>query len=104
MPYANEADGVAYRKRYYERNKKRICRAHRARYHGSTKFRIEQHRRNRKWYLKHRDIAAAATRRHSRKLKMELIAAYGYKCECCGESEPNFLTIEHRRGDGRQHR
>lgn len=29
------------------------------------------------------------------KLRLEIIAAYGGHCECCGESAPEFLTIDH---------
>lgn len=38
------------------------------------------------------------------RLKTETIKAYGGKCECCGETEPSFLTIDHRNGDGAAHR
>jgi hypothetical protein len=34
----------------------------------------------------------------------ELIAAYGGKCSCCGESEPAFLTLDHVGGGGAAHR
>lgn len=37
-------------------------------------------------------------------LKAEFISAYGGVCICCGESSPEFLTVEHRLGNGRQHR
>jgi hypothetical protein len=30
--------------------------------------------------------------------------AMGGKCECCGESDIRFLTLDHRNGDGYQHR
>jgi hypothetical protein len=37
-------------------------------------------------------------------LKSEMIAAYGGKCECCGESEPAFLSLDHRSGGGGKER
>jgi hypothetical protein len=39
-----------------------------------------------------------------RQLKAEMFEAYGEKCSCCGETEPRFLTLEHTRRDGAQHR
>jgi len=38
------------------------------------------------------------------KLKVETLTAYGGKCVCCGEKEFRFLTIEHSRHDGTEHR
>lgn len=29
---------------------------------------------------------------------------YGNKCACCGETRPEFLSIDHIEGGGRQHR
>lgn len=37
-------------------------------------------------------------------VKMAVIQAYGGACACCGESEPGFLTIDHVKGDGKEHR
>ena len=38
-------------------------------------------------------------------LKAEVYAAYGGACcACCGESEPNFLQLDHIDGDGCKHR
>ena len=34
------------------------------------------------------------------KLRFDIIRGYGGKCECCGESNPYFLTIHHRYNDG----
>ncbi len=36
-------------------------------------------------------------------LRLEMIAAYGGKCSCCGESAPEFLTIDHVDGGGTSH-
>jgi hypothetical protein len=37
-------------------------------------------------------------------LKDEVIRAYGGKCDCCGETTPEFLALDHRYGGGTQHR
>lgn len=37
-------------------------------------------------------------------LKLEMIAAYGGRCQCCGVAEPEFLTLDHIGGGGRKHR
>lgn len=53
------------------------------------------------------DKGAANIRRkrdREKALRAEMIAAYGGKCECCGETTPEFLTIEHRNRDGAEHR
>ena len=39
------------------------------------------------------------------KMKDEVFKHYGgYKCVCCGETEPLFLTMDHINGGGRKHR
>jgi len=38
------------------------------------------------------------------KLRAEMIAAYGGRCTCCGEDESLFLTLEHLKNDGAEHR
>ena len=38
------------------------------------------------------------------RIRLEMIAAYGGKCACCGEHEPRFLTLEHKYGGGRKER
>lgn len=37
-------------------------------------------------------------------LRVRVLAAYGNKCACCGESEPAFLAIDHVNNDGAAHR
>lgn len=43
------------------------------------------------------------TRRRSREMKARLLETYGDKCACCGESCVEFLTLEHKNGDRKQH-
>jgi hypothetical protein len=38
------------------------------------------------------------------RVKREVIAAYGGKCVCCSEFQIEFLTIDHKDGDGAAHR
>ena len=49
-----------------------------------------------------RRIASWRKAKH-KKLKREVMNAYGGKCECCDENRIEFLSIEHSFGDGRKH-
>lgn len=42
--------------------------------------------------------------RYAAKLKAAVIAGYGGKCQCCGETIAEFLTVDHLDGSGGQHR
>lgn len=46
------------------------------------------------------DASRAADRRYRRRLKEEMVAAYGGRCSCCGETTVEFLTLEHVGGGG----
>lgn len=41
---------------------------------------------------------------YQKRLKLDIIKAYGGKCECCGEDKYEFLTIHHLFDDGKLHR
>lgn len=57
--------------------------------------------RHRTWY---KEPHRKAQRRYHRKLKEEAIKAYGGKCQCCGESHFEFLTIHVIGGGGTKYR
>lgn len=38
------------------------------------------------------------------RLRNEVINAYGGYCICCKEDKPEFLTLDHKNKDGKQHR
>lgn len=54
----------------------------------------------------HQEPVASRTakQRHRRKLKIEVIQAYGGSCACCGEDGVDFLHLDHVNGGGKQHR
>ena len=51
-----------------------------------------------------RDCCHALVYMKCRKLKREVVKAYGGKCECCNEELLEFLTIDHINGNGKEHR
>jgi hypothetical protein len=52
-----------------------------------------------------RKLAVSAYHRaRNARIKQEVVAAYGGRCRCCGESDPRFLTIGHVNGGGAAHR
>ena len=79
-------DRKKYSHEYYERNKDRIKKQVAA---SQRARRAEVNAYHVKW------------RKH---LRAETFAAYGGKCDCCGETEDLFLTIDHPDGGGNAHR
>lgn len=51
-----------------------------------------------RWVQKDPAVRAAAAAAWAQALKREVIEAYGGACDCCGEREPIFLTLDHRDG------
>ena len=39
-----------------------------------------------------------------KRLRAQVIEAYGGRCACCGETTPEFLSVDHINNDGGQHR
>ena len=59
------------------------------------------------YYEKNGDYLRHKARERTHNLKIETISVYSngsMKCECCGESELEFLTIDHINNDGGNHR
>jgi hypothetical protein len=56
------------------------------------------------YYWKNRDSILARKKSEDRQAKQLVVDAYGGKCECCGESMVEFLTIDHINNDGALHR
>ena len=46
-----------------------------------------------------------SSRKHRKKVRDQVFKGYGgYKCVCCGETEPMFLTLDHINNDGAEFR
>jgi hypothetical protein len=56
------------------------------------------------WYKRKPELQREYHRRLDRKLKEAVIAAYGGRCQCCGEDSYEFLTIDHVGGEGQAHK
>ncbi len=51
-----------------------------------------------------RQQSRARTVKAGRALRQQILLIYGSRCACCGESTPEFLTIDHIKNDGAAHR
>ena len=56
------------------------------------------------WYDANYERVKSRRRLYGRQEKLRFIAAYGGKCECCGETNPEFLSLDHISGGGQADR
>jgi hypothetical protein len=65
----------------------------------------EKRRKSRaSWTPEQRERAQERARKYLNRLRVKMLQAYGGECQCCGETEPEFLCIDHVNGDGAEHR
>ena len=86
---------------YYQRNKEMVKEKNRAYYYADLEKTRAQRAKHR---ALHRLEANERERLRAIAIRLEMIAAYGVACSCCGESEPLFLELDHVDGRGKQHR
>lgn len=88
----------------------RVCykRLNAERYQANREAYLE---RNAKWRAEHAQPDSPYRERQKRlqnerrkAIRAEVIAHYGGRCACCGETEPLFLTIDHMTMNGGEHR
>ena len=82
-------DRNEYQKQYYKDHPE---------YREAVRKRVAKHQKENPEYWN------ANNRRSWHKLRHEAIEAYGGVCQCCGEAEYRFLTIDHVNGDGAEER
>jgi len=57
------------------------------------------------YYQAHHDKYVSYMKDYARQIRLEVFKAYGgFKCVCCGETNPKFLTIDHINGCTRSER
>lgn len=57
-----------------------------------------------KWYSDHINQHKSNQKRWHRERKQKVVDYYGGRCVCCGETEIEFLAIDHINNDGAAHR
>lgn len=67
-------------------------------------YRRATKKRDDAWRAANRERVRQWANERNRKLRDEVLAAYGGICACCGETERAFLQIDHINGDGAAHR
>jgi hypothetical protein len=55
------------------------------------------------YYARHREPELARSKVRNDALRAEVLAAYGRRCVCCGETTAEFLSIDHVNGRGTKH-
>lgn len=63
--------------------------------------------KRRKWFYEHREKENTKQRVAAQLLRLQCLITYGGnppRCACCGETHPEFLSLDHMNGGGRQHR
>jgi hypothetical protein len=69
---------------------------------------LDSERERGRRYMRERRLRDNSLREYAnayrRALRVEVLAAYGGKCACCGESAFEFMTIDHIHGGGNKHR
>lgn len=68
------------------------------------KCKQRQSEANAAYYLKTREKQLAYQVARRERLRTEVFAHYGNECVCCGEKQPEFLTMDHINDDGAEHR
>jgi hypothetical protein len=60
--------------------------------------------RVRKWQKNNKEKVKQYGRTSIKRIRNQVLEAYGGKCQCCGETEPVFLVVDHINNDGAEHR
>lgn len=60
------------------------------------------YQRTRTWVENNRERVNQANTQRRRRIRQEFMTAYGGQCACCGETQEEFLTLEHIFGRDRK--
>jgi hypothetical protein len=103
MPYRDRATRLTYWKARYRSRRKEFLKKENNRYRKHRRRILKQRRLRYRTDKEHAEKNRQTCRLRNRKLKAEVISAYGGKCTCCSETLMEFLTIDHIGGGGRKH-
>lgn len=101
---------------YYEANREKVIKAN---CDYAKRNKAQKNATGKAWKARNREKVKAAGRAYyyrkreemrprikiaMRAQRLRVLAAYGGRCVCCFEADPNFMAMDHINGGGRQHR
>ena len=92
------------RKWHRENKDKYYETAKRWRENNKERYRAKMRAASKIWSANNKDKIITNRQRTRNKLREDVLAAYGNKCKCCGESTKEFLCIDHINNDGAKHK
>lgn len=98
------------RKAWEEKNKEKMVewnREYQKNLRKNKSYLLKRKKQNAMWYIKNREHALSRSKLYIQKVRLQALILYSGNpphCRCCGETEYDFLTIEHINGGGRKHR
>jgi hypothetical protein len=87
-----------------KRSRKKYCSKHCQKQYNYYQNHEKNLKYNNERYHKNRNKYLQSFKNKYKKLKEKILEIYGKQCECCGESITEFLTLEHKDGNGSKHR
>ena len=102
MPRSDRDARLEYCRQIYEERGEKIRAAATAHY-AANGDRIRAARAGKRTDETRRTASERQKARY-RALRLEIVAAYGGKCQCCGETEIAFLELDHANDNGSAHR
>ncbi len=100
--YLNNKESIIEKKHaYYAENRERIIKR-KVEYQQKNKETITK--RQKEWRLKNSSHVSEKSKLDRELVKQSLFELIGHVCVICGESEPRFLTTDHKNNDGHLHR
>lgn len=90
-----------YRKEYMEKNKEKN-EAYQKEYRAANKEKIQEY--NEQYWIDNKEKLNESNKYFRTVLKVKFVELYGGKCNCCGEPDIDFLTLDHVQNDGKTDR
>jgi hypothetical protein len=91
----------------YENNTSGLCKKHYRKWHYNN-HQKEESKAARLWMKKFKEDNPEEYRKrqteHARRCRTRVMESLGNRCECCGETTPQFLAIDHINGGGNKDR
>lgn len=99
--------GIRYRQLYPERRRltqRNSDKRRPDRWRSEPEYRARNLEAAHRYKIKNRETLIKQSRKYYQQRRRDVLALYGNHCECCGESQWEFLAIDHRNGGGHHER